>query len=209
MDVTLAALDTFEKGDLTIHATEILTYSNCFKCMDSEAYIGNKSDKCHFNGYWELITVETKSEIIRIPPLTSLGHKHQILQMKELLAELPRHSHFNYNHILTDRIFDTYEIQQIILKDLQNLPMIKYNPKKFKYKRLKDLSNLNWRFLNPLLTNILAYYQKYNERTAVERFNRRLKDSTSIRRSSALSTIITNASISSIPYTNNNVNSSI
>ena len=183
LDEELAALGTFEKDDLAIDATEILTYSNSFKRTDSEAGIGHKSDKRHFHGYWELLTVGTRSEMIRLPPLTSPGDKHQILQMKELLSELPKHSHLKYTHVLADGIFDTQEIQQIILDDLKKLPVIKYNPKKSKIKRLKDLSNGNWRFFNPLLADIPAYHRKYNERTAAERFNGRLKDGTCVRRS--------------------------
>jgi len=183
LDEELAALGTFEKDDLAIDATEILTYSNSFKRTDSEAGIGHKSDKRHFYGYWELFTVGTKSEMIRIPPLTSPGNRHQILQMKELLSELLRHSHLKYTHLLADGIFDTQEIQQIILDDLEKLPVIKYNPKNSRYKRLEDLPNVDWRFFNPLLLDIPAYHRKYNARTAVERFNGRLKDGTCIRRS--------------------------
>lgn len=183
LDEELAALGTFEKDDLAIDATEILTYSNSFKRTDSEAGIGHKSDKRHFHGYWELLTVGTRSEMIRLPPLTSPGDKHQILQMKELLAELSKHSHLKYAHVLADGIFDTQEIQQIILDDLKKLPVIKYNPKGSKYKRLEELPNGNWRFFNPLLVNIPAYHKKYNDRTAAERFNGRLKDGTCVRRS--------------------------
>ena len=183
LDEELAALGTFEKDNLAIDATEILTYSNSFKRTDSEAGIGHKSDKRHFYGYWELFTVGTKSEMIRIPPLTSPGNRHQILQMKELLSELLRHSHLKYTHLLADGIFDTQEIQQIILDDLEKLPVIKYNPKNSRYKRLEDLPNVDWRFFNPLLLDIPAYHRKYNARTAVERFNGRLKDGTCIRRS--------------------------
>jgi len=121
--------------------------------------------------------------MIRTPPLTSPGNKHQILQMKELLSELLSHTHLKYTHLLADGIFDTKEIQQIILDDLNKLPVIKYNPKNSKYKHLEELPNLDWRFFNPLLADIPAYHKKYNERTAVERFNGRLKDGTYIRRS--------------------------
>jgi hypothetical protein len=121
--------------------------------------------------------------MIRLPPLTSPGNKHQILQMKELLAKLLRHTHLKYTHLLADGIFDTKEIQQIILDDLKKLPVIKYNPKNSRAKRLEELSNLDWRFFNPLLVDIPAYHKKYNDRTAVERFNGRLKDGTYIRRS--------------------------
>ncbi|NVM52660.1 MAG: transposase [Candidatus Helarchaeota archaeon] len=183
LDAELAALGTFKKDDLAIDATEILTYSNSFKRTDSEAGIGHKSDKRHFYGYWELFTVGTKSEMIRLPPLTSPGNRHQILQMKELLSELLRHSHLEYTHLLADGIFDTQAIQQIILDDLEKLPVIKYNPKNSRYKRLEELPNVDWRFFNPLLVDIPAYHKKYNERTAVERFNGRLKDGTCIRRS--------------------------
>lgn len=183
LDEELAALGSFEEDDLAVDATEVLTYANSFKRTDSEAGIGHKSDKRHFYGYWELFTVGTKSEMIRLPPLTSPGNKHQILQMKELLAELLSHTHLKYTHLLADGIFDTKEIQQIILDDLEKLPVIKYNPKNSRYKRLEDLSNLDWRFFNPLLADIPAYHKKYNDRTAVERFNGRLKDGTYIRRS--------------------------
>ncbi len=183
LDAELAALGTFKKDDLAIDATEILTYSNSFKRTDSEAGIGHKSDKRHFYGYWELLTVGTKSEMIRLPPLTSPGNRHQIFQMKELLSELLGYSHLEYTHLLADGIFDTQEIQQIILDDLQKMPVIKYNPKNSRYKRLEDLHNVDWRFFNPLLADIPAYHEKYNERTAVERFNGRLKDGTCIRRS--------------------------
>jgi len=183
LDEELAALGTFKEDDLAIDATEVLTYANSFKRTDSEAGIGHKSDKRHFYGYWELLTVGTKSEMIWLPPLTSPGNKHQILQMKELLAELLRHTHLKYTHLLADGIFDTQEIQQIILDDLNKLPVIKYNPKKSRYKRLEELPNQDWRFFNPLMADIPAYHKKYNERTAVERFNGRLKDGTCIRRS--------------------------
>ncbi len=183
LDAELTALGTFKKDDLAIDATEILTYSNSFKRTDSEAGIGHKSDKRHFHGYWELFTVGTESEMVQLPPLTSPGDKHQILQMKELLSELVGYSYLKYTHLLADGIFDTQEIQQIILDDLHKLPVIKYNPKNSRYKRLKELPNVNWRFFNPLLAGIPAYHEKYNERTAVERFNGRLKDGTCIRRS--------------------------
>jgi len=183
LDEELAVLQTFEEDDLAIDATEIVTYSNSFKRTDSEAGIGHKSDKKHFHGYWELLAVGTKSEMVRLPPLTSPGNKHQILQMKELLSELQQHSHLNYTYVLADGIFDTQEIYQIILDDLKKLPVIKYNPKHSKYKRIEELPNGNWRFFNPLLLDLPAYHEKYNERTAVERFNGRLKDGTSIRRS--------------------------
>ncbi|NVM29096.1 MAG: transposase [Candidatus Helarchaeota archaeon] len=121
--------------------------------------------------------------MIRLPPLTSPGDKHQILQIKELLSELIKHSHLKYTYILADGIFDTQEIQQIILDDFNKLPVIKYNLKKSKIKCLEELPNGNWRFFNPVLAVISAYHKKYNDRTAVERFNGRLKDGTSIRRS--------------------------
>jgi len=183
LDTALAALGTFKEDDLAIDATELVTYSNSFKRTDSEAGIGHKSDKRHFHGYWELLTVGTKSEMIRLPPLTSPGDKHQILQMKELLSDLLRHTHLKYTHILADGIFDTQEIQQIILDDLKKVPVIRYNPKQSKFKRLEELPHGNWRFFNPLLADIPAFHKKYNERTAIERFNGRLKDGTSIRRS--------------------------
>ncbi|HUX98174.1 MAG TPA: transposase [Candidatus Deferrimicrobium sp.] len=183
LDEELAALGTFEEDDLAIDATEIVTYSNSFKRTDSDAGIGHKSDKRHFHGYWELLTVGTKSEMVRLPPLTSPGNKHQILQMKKLLSELQQYSHLNYTHVLADGIFDTQEIYQIILDDLKKLPVIKYNPKGSKHKRLEELPNGNWRFFNPLLLDIPSYHKKYNERTAVERFNGRLKDGACVRRS--------------------------
>ncbi|MFX1296454.1 MAG: transposase [Promethearchaeota archaeon] len=84
---------------------------------------------------------------------------------------------------MADGIFDTKEIQQLILADLKKLPVIKYNPKNSRYKRLEELPHLDWRFLNPLLADTSAYHNKYKERTAVERLTGRVKDGTSIRRS--------------------------
>jgi len=183
LDTELAALGTFEEDDLAVDATEVLTYANSFKRTDPEAGIGHKSDKRHFYGYWELFAVGTKSEMIRLPPFTSPGNKHQVLQMKKLLAVLARQPQLNYTYLLADGIFDTKEIHQTILDDLHKLPVIKYNAKRSRYKRLRDLPPWDWRFFNPLLADLPAYYQKYNARTAVERFNGRLKDATFIRRS--------------------------
>ncbi|MHA1267968.1 MAG: hypothetical protein ACTSRS_22280 [Candidatus Helarchaeota archaeon] len=55
----------------------MLTDANSFKRADPEAGIGHRSDKRHFYGYWELFAVGTKSEMIRLPPFTSPGNKHQ------------------------------------------------------------------------------------------------------------------------------------
>ena len=103
--------------------------------------------------------------------------------MKEFLIQLPQHPHLHYSCLLGDGIFDTQEIQQIILEDLHKLPVIKYNPKGSRYKRLEDVPSGNWRFFNPLLADIAAFHKKGHERTAVERYNGRLKDGTHVRRS--------------------------
>ena len=150
LDEALAAIGTFEEDDLAIDATDIQTYSNAFKRTDPEAGVWHKSNKKHFYGYWELFAVGTKSEMIRLPPLTSPGNRHQILQMKELLSELLDHSQLKYNYILADGIFDTQEICQMILDDLKKVPVINYNPKKSKIKRLEELPKGSWRFFNPL-----------------------------------------------------------
>ncbi|MHA1278073.1 MAG: hypothetical protein ACTSQI_05615 [Candidatus Helarchaeota archaeon] len=95
-------------------------------------------------------------------PRTALSTPQSKYRLKELLAELQQHSHLNYIYVLADRIFDTQEIYQIILDDLKKLPVIKYNPKGPKHKRLKELPKGNWRFFNPPFARYPPYHKKYN-----------------------------------------------
>ena len=176
LDKELAALGTFKGDELAIDATDITSHANPFKRTDAGAGVGHKSIKKHFYGYWELFTVGTKSELVRLPPLTSPGNRHQINQMGDLLLALPRYTHLDYNVITADGIFDTKPIQQYILDDLHKLPVINYNPRGSRYRRLEDLPKENWHFFNPLLADLPRYYATYNARTAVERFNGRFKD---------------------------------
>jgi len=183
LDEELAALGTFKDDELAIDAMDVATYANPFNRTDPDAGVGHKSSKKHFYGYWELLTVGTKSELVRLPPLTNSGSKHQITQMEELLITLPGHSQLDYTIITADGIFDTKPIHQYILDDLHKLPVITYNPKKSRYKRLEDLPKENWRYFNPLLADLPTYHATRKTRTAIERFNGRLKDQLHMRRS--------------------------
>ena len=118
LDEELAALGTFKDDELAIDATDVATYANPFKRTDPDAGVGHKSTKKHFYGYWELLTVGTKSELVRLPPLTNSGSKHQITQMEELLITLSGHSQLDYTIITADGIFDT---KPILLKRLADM----------------------------------------------------------------------------------------
>ncbi len=174
IDDYLVKEGAFQKDELSLDATDILSNGRNQHNLDPEAGFGYKSDKERFHGYWVQFVTGSRSEMIRAVQV-SPANVHQSMTAQRLFDDLESRDLCNATLLTSDSACDDKKSYHRCVQ-LQLIPLIDYNPKKSKIKHFFNLPPTNWR-KRCLDTEGVRLRQKYYyQRMAVERYNSSFKE---------------------------------
>lgn len=143
LDSLLAASGIFDRDELAIDATDVLSNSRNKHNPDLEAGYGHKSDKERFHGYWVVTVAGTVSEIPRTVRVTP-ADVHQSMTAQYLFDALEKSDLRNVAVLTADAAYDDKKTYARCI-ELGTVPVIAYNPKRSKIKIFTALRPSNWR----------------------------------------------------------------
>jgi len=178
LDRSLSDLGVFDNDHFCLDPTDVPTNSNPRRRTDKEAGFGHTSLDETFYGYWAMIATGSFSEIPRETVFTS-GDTHQVDQALRIIPMLDKFHRRSDCAIIMDGIFDTKEVYRTC-EENGFRPIIKFNKRKSKKKRLWELKRSNWRF-DFDLPDRKVWELLYGLRIAAERVNSKLKELMNVR----------------------------
>ncbi|MHA1169702.1 MAG: transposase, partial [Candidatus Hodarchaeales archaeon] len=167
LDSLLAAANVFDRDNMAIDATEVLSNSRNKHDPDPEAGYGYKSDKERFHGYWVVTVAGTVSEIPRAVKDTS-ANVHQSKTTLHLFDRLERIDRRNAAVLAADAAYDDKKTH-VRCVELGLVPVIDYNRKRSEIKDFKSLRLSNWRKRCLGKEGVALRGTVYHHRVAVER----------------------------------------
>lgn len=173
LDRELVTLGVFDRDELALDATDILSNSRNCHNPDSEAGYGHKTDGECFHGYWVVFVAGTRSEIPRAVRVTA-ADVHQSMTAQRLFQQLHQQDLRGATIFVADSVCDDRKSYTSSI-GLELVPLISYNPRKSKYKTFKDLPPSNWRKRALGEEGIRIRRQYYPLRMSVERYQSTFK----------------------------------
>jgi len=174
IDRRLADIGAFDRDDLAIDATDVLSNGRNRHNPDPEAGYGYKSDKERFHGYWVVSVAGTKSELVRAVRVTP-ANVHQSVTAQQLFDDLQSRELCGATLLMADSAYDDKKTYSRCI-ELGLVPLIAYNPRKARVKDFTLVKSSNWR-KRSLGTEGLSLYQRfYRDRAAVERYQSTFKE---------------------------------
>ncbi len=174
LDARLAEHGVFDRDEIALDATDILSNTRNWHHPDPEAGYGYKSDGERFHGYWAVFAAGTTSELVRAVRVTP-ANRHQTKTAQELFTQLSTQNLRNASLFLADSAYDDKQTYHAAIT-LGMVPLIAYNPKKSKTKLFQHLKRRNWRKRSLGEEGIHLREQFGCLRSAVERYHTMVKD---------------------------------
>ncbi len=173
LDSLLVSSGVFDRDELAIDATEVLSNSRNKHNPDPEAGFGYKSDKERFHGYWVVTVAGTVSEILRTVKVTP-GNVHQSMTAQHLFDSLERINLGTAAVFTADAAYDDKKTYARCV-ELGLVPVIDYNRKRSKIKTFSSLRPSNWRKRCLGTEGVVLRDIFYRQRVAVERYQSTFK----------------------------------
>jgi len=143
IDNNLAKNGVFQKDELAVDATDILSNARNRHNPDKDAGFGYKSDGERFHGYWAVVVTGTKSEIPRVIKVTP-ANKHQSMTCQKIFDQMKTRNLQSASLFFADAAYDDKKTYHRCI-NLGMVPLISYNPKKARIKNFDNLPKRNWR----------------------------------------------------------------
>ena len=143
LDNELAGLGVFDRDELAMDATDILSNARNRHNPDPEAGYGHKTDGERFHGYWAVFVTGTQSEIVRAVRVTP-ANVHQSVTAQQLFRQFRKQALRGASLYIADSVCDDKKSYNMSIK-LGLVPLIAYNPRNSKYKTFAELPSKNWR----------------------------------------------------------------
>jgi transposase len=174
LDKKLTSLGAFDRDELAIDATDILSNGRNIHNLDPEAGWGHKVGGERFHGYWAVFVTGTESEMLRAVRVTP-ADVHQSMTAQKLFDDLEHRGLCGATLLSADSAYDDRKSYHRCI-NLDIVPLIAYNPRNSKIQTFAQLKPSNWRkrCLGP--EGIELYQQYYFKRSSVERYNSTFKD---------------------------------
>jgi len=174
LDHELTQLGVFDRDELALDATDILSNSRNRHHPDPEAGWGHKSDGERFHGYWTVFVAGTVSEIPRAVQVIP-ADTHQSLAAQQIFTQLKHQDLRGATLLVADSAYDDKKTYHGCI-DLELVPLISYNHRRSKIKTFDALKPSNWRKRSLGEEGILLRTQYYHLRQSVEHYQSTFKE---------------------------------
>ncbi|OLS24071.1 MAG: hypothetical protein HeimC3_21620 [Candidatus Heimdallarchaeota archaeon LC_3] len=174
IDEHLVSIGMFDKDELALDATDILSNGRNRHNLDPDAGYGYKTDKERFHGYWVYFVSGTTSEIARSSWVLP-ANIHQSNGAMILFNHLEKRDLCSASVMTMDGAFDDKKCYSRNI-ELGLIPAISYNHKKAKIKHFNYLRKSNWRKIALGREGVRIRNLSTKKRSSVERYQSTFKD---------------------------------
>lgn len=174
LDKLLAKERVFNRDELAMDATDVLSNHRNQHNLDPEAGYVYKNDGERFHGYWVVYVAGTTSEMVRAVEVTP-ANIHQSMTAQKLFQQLKQQDLRNATLLIADSAYDDKKTYDKAIK-LELVPLITYNPKRAKIKSFERLKPSNWRKRSIGSEGLQLRHKYFCLRSAVERYQSTIKE---------------------------------